>query len=81
MVGLLLPRGASSAKVDWQCWTAYDVAIFAGHRQVACRLEKLAERSSSVAPSRRHPRGGYCNSRSHASWPKQRKRLTGTDTN
>jgi hypothetical protein len=54
MVGLLLPRGASSAKVDWQCWTAYDVAIFAGHRQVACRLEKLAERSSSVAPGRRH---------------------------
>jgi hypothetical protein len=76
MVGLLLQRGASSVEVDWQCSTAYDVAIVAGNRQVACRL---AERSSSVAPGRRHPRGGYCNSRGHVSLPKQRKRLTETD--
>jgi ankyrin repeat protein len=39
-VDLLLRHGASSAMVDWQDWTARDVARFASHERISSRLEQ-----------------------------------------
>jgi ankyrin repeat protein len=71
VVDLLLRCGAKSAKVDWQDWTARDVALFAGHEHITRRLEQFVERSNSIVPGRRHPRGGYCDSCGYVSWRKQ----------
>jgi ankyrin repeat protein len=70
-VDLLLRHGASSAMVDWQDWTARDVALFAGHERISSRLEQPTDQSSSVVPGRRHPSGGYCDSCGHVSYFKQ----------
>jgi ankyrin repeat protein len=70
-IDLLLRHGASSAMLDWQDWTARDVALFAGHERVSRRLEQPTDQSRSVVAGRRHPRGGYCDSCGHVSQLKQ----------
>jgi ankyrin repeat protein len=68
-IDLLLRHGASNAMVDWQDWTARDVALFAGHERVSRRLEQSTDQSRSVVAG--HPRGGHCDSCGHVSQLKQ----------
>lgn len=69
VVAYLLQRGVSSTKVDWQDWTAYDVAIFAGHEGVARQLEHVSKHNSSATPGLQSELGSYCDYCGHVSFP------------